>query len=430
MPNQIKVNKEESLAIQNIFGKPPGWLLYWGISAMFGFLIVIISVTAFIRYPDKLNLEVNLQSENPPIAMIAKANGEIATISVKENQNVKTGDVIVELKSTLNKPDLQISKLFLRAIQEELTIRDYLEINPISNLKLGVISNNYNSLVQSYEEFQIMLQENMVFQKINSIEKEISQLRKLNNSLAKQEAFFEENLVLKERDYNRQSELLKNGVISKLDLENVEAVLINEKRQLESFKSNMINNEIRSQQLHTEIEDLKGNRSSDVATSLLKIKQLAFDIQSQIAEYEDQFIIVSPVEGIVSFNKTISVNQYIKAGDELFTILPNIVGEYLAVGLLPAGASGTIEIGQKVRLEIVNYPSFQFGHIYGELADFAMVPNENSYLVKVKLPSEFKTSLNKDIPKKENMAAHATIITKDYSLLERLFQNLLSAIKN
>ena len=30
MPNTPDTQKEEIFAIQNIFGKPPGWLVYWG----------------------------------------------------------------------------------------------------------------------------------------------------------------------------------------------------------------------------------------------------------------------------------------------------------------------------------------------------------------------------------------------------------------
>jgi hypothetical protein len=51
------VQKEEHLAIENIFGKPPGWILNWGIILGFTFLIVCFGVAYFIKYPDKLSMQ-------------------------------------------------------------------------------------------------------------------------------------------------------------------------------------------------------------------------------------------------------------------------------------------------------------------------------------------------------------------------------------
>ncbi|MGB4838937.1 MAG: hypothetical protein WBP08_08090 [Saprospiraceae bacterium] len=46
------------------------------------------------------------------------------------------------------------------------------------------------------------------------------------------------------------------------------------------------------------------------------------------------------------------------------------------------------------------------------------------------LPSPFITTYKKEIPQNQNMTAMVNIQTKEYSLLERLFQNVWDVVKN
>lgn len=81
-------------------------------------------------------------------------------------------------------------------------------------------------------------------------------------------------------------------------------------------------------------------------------------------------------------------------------------------------------------MELESYPSSQYGVIQARVDDFATIPNEDSYLVGLELPKPFETTYKKEIPQNQNLTANVTIQTKEYSLLERLFQNVLDVVVN
>ena len=55
----------------------PGWLVNWGITAAFIFIIVCLGIAAFVKYPDKLVRPAKLFTENPPVEIVSKLNAEI-----------------------------------------------------------------------------------------------------------------------------------------------------------------------------------------------------------------------------------------------------------------------------------------------------------------------------------------------------------------
>ncbi|HMU05235.1 MAG TPA: hypothetical protein PJ990_16495 [Saprospiraceae bacterium] len=81
-------------------------------------------------------------------------------------------------------------------------------------------------------------------------------------------------------------------------------------------------------------------------------------------------------------------------------------------------------------MDLESFPSTQYGVIQAKVADFSSIPNEDSYLVSLQLPTPFETTYKKVIPQNQNLTANVTIQTKEYSLLERLFQNVLDVVVN
>lgn len=431
MPTIENNNKEEQLAIENIFGNPPGWILNWGISSIFFFVVVCLGIAAFVRYPDKLYMSATVRSINPPIAIISKTMGEIDSIAFTDKQYINKGALLTNVRTTLNNNDLKQLENFISKYQSIHSLPNYLSIKVPKDLELGVINGSYTLLVQSFEDFQNTLQQNAIFVKIASLQNEINQINRLNESLAKQENFYQKDLNLSIKDFKRNIELNRSGVISDVDKEKAESKLLQENRNVENFRTNRINNDVRVQQLLTEMNTLKSDRAVEVSTKNLQINQLVDKIKGEIKEWRNIYQIKAITDGTITLSRSWSKNQFINQGDTLLTILPqNDNSPLFAIGNLPQKSSGNLKIGQKATLDIQDYPSNQYGVLIGEVEDISILPQGNNYLVKLKLPKDLKTTYNKTLPFKQNLEANVSIQTKEYSLLERLFQNILDIMKN
>ena len=426
------VQKEEHLAIENIFGKPPGWILNWGISLGFIFLIVCFGVAYFIKYPDKLSMTGELIVGQKPIEIVPKVSGLIDSLYAEDKSVVSKGDILLTIQSTLDENSIGQFYDFEKSFKQVESIPDYLKLKSPEELNLGELTPNYANLKQAFLEFQNFLRDASVFVKIDALQKEIEQINKLNKSLNKQCEYHNQDVSLTEKDYNRNVSLEKDGVVATVDRERAESKLLSEKRNLEAFKSNIISNDVRIQQLKTQIAELTAERRNGVNTRLFTLNQQIEDLKSKIAEWQDKYIIKTPISGRIAFNQRIIANDFIKSSEPLITIIPEIRNDQSLTieGLLPIKSSGTLKVGQKAIVNLENYPSNQYGTVNGIVKDISLLPNEENYRVEIELPEGLKTTYKKEIPIRPSLKANVSINTQEYSLLERIFQNILDITKN
>jgi len=387
MPDIKDIQREEHLAIENIFGKPPGWILNWGITLGFTSLIVCLGVAYFIKYPDKLNMQGELIVGQKPIEIVAKVNGVIDSLYKYDKDFVEMGDVILRIESILDQKSITDFYSFEDSFKAVDYKPDYLKIKSPQELNLGELTPSYTSLNQLFLEFQNFLQDASVFVKIDALENEIKQIKKLNKSLNKQGEYYHQDVSLTEKDYQRNWSLEKDGVIAPVDREKAESKMLNEKRNLEAFKSNIIRNDVRIQQLKTQILELTAERRNGVNERIFAINQHFNDLKSKIIEWQDKYIVKAPISGQVAFNLNMNSNDFIKASETIITIIPKINKDQTLTieGLLPIKSSGTLKVGQKAIVNFDNYPSNQYGTMQGIVIDISLLPNEDNYRVKIEL---------------------------------------------
>src|SRR3982750_200213 len=67
-----EVNSEE---VQDIMSKMPHWIIRYGTTILFVVIILLFAGSYFIHYPDVIVTNVNITSSNPPVKVVAQANG-------------------------------------------------------------------------------------------------------------------------------------------------------------------------------------------------------------------------------------------------------------------------------------------------------------------------------------------------------------------
>lgn len=135
-----------------------------------------------------------------------------------------------------------------------------------------------------------------------------------------------------------------------------------------------------------------------------------------------QYILISDMEGVISFMNPWRENQDVNTGDLLFTIIPSENSSFIARLKTPPQNSGEIRIEQSVNIKLANFPDNEFGILKGEMKNIALVPDVNGlYNVDVSLPSKLITSYGIEIDFRQEMSGTAEIITEDLRLIERFF---------
>ena len=133
----------------------------------------------------------------------------------------------------------------------------------------------------------------------------------------------------------------------------------------------------------------------------------------------------------MEFLQFLANNQYLQAGEEIFSIVPSrnaIFGQML----LPATGAGKIKPGSPVIIKLDNYPYLEYGTIDGRVASVSLVTKDEevagthvaTYLITIELPQGLTTNYGQSLDFKHEIQGSAEIITNDRRLIERLFDNL------
>ena len=82
---EIEIKTEE---VNELLTAVPKWIIRWGVSIIFGIMLLVIIFSYFIKYPETLPASITITTTNPPITLVAKTSGKIVLLPVKNNQSV------------------------------------------------------------------------------------------------------------------------------------------------------------------------------------------------------------------------------------------------------------------------------------------------------------------------------------------------------
>ena len=426
-PNHIQINEQQE--IQQIMGEPPGWIVRWGISLVFIAVTTLILVAYLVKYPDVIPAEITLQTENPPIRVPARVGGKIEQLLVSEKEEVEKGQVLAVFENTAQKESINTLETFIAEVEENGITPD---LRLPDNLILGDLQSSWSSFSEGYKDWLFFLKKDKSSKKASLLKRQIIDTKQLNEVLKDRERSLTKNERIIVAQLNRVRTLEREGLTTKTEVENAEAELINIRRQIADMETEYINNKITIQQLNRQILDLDESKDKSANEKYVKLEEDFKKLKNEVADWQLSFLLKSPIAGKVSFSKPLTENQFVKPGDEVMAIIPadSETGEIIGLAALPFEGAGKVERGQRVNIQLNDYPYQQFGSVNGVVKKIALLPQGNSYLLEVGLPDNLLTTYNEELPFRQQMSGQAKIITEERRYLERLFDKVTSAWKN
>lgn len=425
-------NKEISLRseeVTEILTLPPAWLYRWGITVIFGLVLLCITLMHFISYPDALSAKATVTSLEPAVNLVARRNGKITNILVQNNEVVSKGQVLAVIESTANLEDVSILSKFIDSTEVSLSHhRPLKRIDFGDSIQLGDITTQYLQFLKAYTDLMLFIEINAQRKEIALLNDELVNHKLLLSKYESQMRLQHEELSLSEKDYQRDLGLSKSGIISLRDFESKKKEILRGKSVAEAQNIAVTNakitigsiekSKIRLQMQHEEqFEKLH----SELAHSIRALK-------STIEGWKQEFLFIAPAAGKASFFNFWTINQNIKVGEDVFSIVPTSEPKLVAKLLLPLNNSGKVKIGQTVNIKLDNYPYVEHGILIGKVTNISLVTNNNSYAIDVELPNGLLTSYKKLLSYKSEMTGSGEIITENMSLLERLFDKFRSIV--
>ena len=423
---------ERSDQVKEILGKAPNWVIRWGITVIFIIVILLVIGAALISYNDILPSRVIITSKNPPVYLDAKASGRLTNVFVESDEDVKEGAVLAEIENTADFDDVYLLKRKIEDFIPSIRDLDTLRLEFPSFLKLGPIQLQYANFITQYQGYILYnsLQPNQKESRV--ISSQISTQQQLLRNQEIQLRNFEEQLKLSKKTFERQAQLFEKGVISRSEYEDADRAYIADRSQYEDVKSRISNTRIAIATNNSSLtrNDIEGQQSTNTNRQSL---ELAYqNLNNSILEWEQQFILKSPIDGKITIFDIWTENQSVRAGEILFTIVPDNYERLVAKLNVPIQNSGKVEVGQRVIIKLDNYPNQEWGSLEGKIVSISDVPKRGEqlaeYTIYVDIIGGLTTSYNKEIEFKQEMQGTAEIVLEELTILERVFYQIRSIL--
>jgi len=325
---------------------------------------------------------------------------------------------------TIEMPDNEKEIEFLKSYV--LEIRSYLKSSknelPLitENHVFGAMQTYFNELQKNLKNYDEQIKNTYNTSKISNLKKKKQQYQILIAISIKQLALIKQKLINAEDKYLANTNLYKKGVISKMDFYNEETAFRQKQMDVENAKRTTTDQQITLLNLAQELSDLEFQYYENERILANNIQANLLEIENGIENWQQNFSFIAPVSGKLVWLEKIHQNQFIEVGKSLFAITTNNE-KFIALATIPATGFGKIQTGQKARIKLNNYPTYEFGHLEGIVSKLTEIPNENTYQVEITLKNGMTSSYNKLLAFTPEMTGTAEIVTDDLRVIQRIF---------
>jgi len=413
----LEVNSEE---IQEIITAVPSWILRRGITLIFGILLAIALVSAYIQYPDVIKANLKVNSLNAPKAVLVKQTGKIVTLLAKEGVTVVQHQPLAFMESTANHNDVLKLHFELVTLNEGLNGNGIIRGLTLKNLNLGELQSAYQNFYQQYLQYLSAQNGGYYLNRRRYLEDDLEEINKLKEQIIGQQKIQEKEYANVEHEFEAYKKLYQKGVVSTSEYKQQENKYLSGKYPLQQSITALLNNNSSYATKQKEILELEHTIQEERSKFVQSLSNMLTETDGWINEY----ILRAPVAGRVSYAGIVQENQTVNTGQELFMINPANT-DFFGEVHIPQYNMGKVRVGQRTLIKMRSYPFEQYGLIRGKLNYISDVAFKDSvFIAKI----SFEHYENKDpehkIILKNGMQADAEIITEESSLLQRFMRNI------
>lgn len=431
MPSTIQENNtlRHTDEMQDIITAVPSWLLRWGITLFFAVLVLIIGLSALIKYPDIVKTRLKIQSPNSPKPVVARVAGKLVKLLVTENELVTQNQPLAFMESTGNHAQVMQLTKSLIAIQNEAAnnkpVNGKLLINA-NSASLGELQAAYQAFYQDLINYQSAIDNGFYLKKKTFLEKDLADINLQTGQLQQGKIIQQRNFKLAADEYEMHKKLATEKVETASELRQQEAKFLAQKSPLVQTESALVtaNNNYTGKQ--KEILELDNQISEQKA----KFRQSLNSLISQADDWENKYILRASQPGKIAYAGIIQENQVLNAGQEVFYINPGNEA-FFGEMTIPQDNMGKVKEGQQVLIKLKSYPFEEYGIIKGKINYIADVPYKDSvFISKVDFKVGKPANIKRTIHLKQGMMADAEIVTEDATIFQRITNSIFKVIAN
>lgn len=419
--DKIELRSEE---LQDIIGRIPTCFERYGILVIFMIVAILSLGSYFFRYPETLDATMVITNMTPPANVVAKTSGNLERVIVVRNHSAKKGQVLAVIKSTAKYEDVVFVKTLLyKWKKESLSLIALAQAVQGRELNLGDIQNSYVQFCSQVQAMCLYMRQNYYPKKIDLTQKRQLGRLEMEEKEHERHVLNEEIEKISQEVFVRDSILFREGVLSEEDYgKSRNAYLLTKQAPInrEAEEQEHMLQRITDKETVLDLENLHTQNLNKYEQDFLSAVRL---LSEMIKQWEQTYLLVSPIEGNVDYVRAWGDNQYVASGEIVFVVTPTERKQPIGKATLHASGAGKVKIGQQVLVGVNNFPEEEYGSLVGEVEAVSNVPTADGfYMVDVCFPAGLQTIYHKQLPTVQQMVGNARIVVENRRLCNLFLQ--------
>lgn len=300
--------------VQEILGKPPTFLMRWGIPMLLFVFVGTLVLAHFIRYPDTVVASALLTSNPPPVRLMTKSTGYLRLL-VREGEEVQACKPLAYIQNPAHWEDAIALEKHLANFQVSVFQEN------VKNLKhLGELQIYCDALISACSEWQIREKYPTQIASQQSLAQQLQREKLKTNNVLSQDALTQEAFLQIYKNYQMDSLLYKQKVKTPLEFNQAQAELLRQKQSLKNSEATILNQHTQIANIQEKITEMRLQANEQDAKLWLMIENAYRNVSTQLNLWKHKYLIVAPTAGKVHFLQYWADNQYITAEQELMTL--------------------------------------------------------------------------------------------------------------
>jgi len=412
--SDLQINSEE---VEEIITAVPSWILRRGIMLICIILLSMVSISAFIAYPDVIKTGLKINSLNAPKIVFTKQTGKIVALLAKEGTAVKKAQPLAFMESTANHMDVLNLHDELEKIITGLNSGGIISNLSLHNLNLGELQAAYQNFYQQYLQYRSAQNGGYYLERKHYLEKDLDEIKQLKEQIIFQQSIQQKEYANIEHEYEAYRKLYQKGIVSTSEYKLQENKYLAGKYPLQQSTTALLNNKSSYATKQKEILELDHIILEERASFVQSLSNMLTETDGWISKY----ILSAPVAGKVSYAGIVQENQTVNGNQELFIINPAGT-DFFGEVYIPQYNMGKVKIGQRALIKMRSFPFEQYGLIRGTVSYISDVAFKDSVFI-AKINFDDYEQKDHKILLKNGMQADAEIITEESTLLQRFLRN-------
>lgn len=418
-------NKEPNInlrsnEVQDLIGKPPGWIVSYGSVLVLLILFGILFFSYYIKYPDVVSAPVLITTSIPPAPIVAKSSGKLTKLLVQDAAVVDSLQLLGVIENTAN----YIQILSLDSLLNNDSIIQKIEhISFDQNYQMGEIQNDYSLFVKSLEDIKLYKGANFKQFQLSKLNENESYQNTLNKTYQNQLNNLYTELNTAQLKLKNDEALLNKGIISSREFQESQSRVNTLYSQIEGLKASINNGKISLLNIKQQGLEISNTSNTTEMDKQMTLAENINNMKSKIQQWKSSFLLIAPCAGFVSLGNIRNENQFVETGKIIFSVLKDKESYQAKMQLIPANA-GKVKEGQEVLIKLDNYPYQEYSTLSATIKNISSVPIDGKYIVEASLNKNTKTSYKKKIDMQIDMQGQADIITAKKRLISKFFDRL------